>query len=69
MKVVVDTNVILDALAKREPWNNEADQIFIMAANQRIEAYITANSVTDIVMAIEPIEFLRKSDDGFSDAY
>lgn len=48
MKILVDTNVIIDALTSREPWNESAEQIFIMAANHIIDMYITASSATDI---------------------
>ena len=48
MKILVDTNVIIDALTAREPWNASAEKIFIMAANQSIDMYITASSATDI---------------------
>ena len=48
MKILIDTNVIIDALTSREPWNVSAEKIFIMAANHNIEMYITASSATDI---------------------
>lgn len=48
MKILADTNVIIDALTSREPWNKSAEKIFLMAANQTIEMYITASSATDI---------------------
>lgn len=48
MKVLVDTNVIIDALTSREPWKDNAEKIFIMAANHIIDMYITASSATDI---------------------
>lgn len=48
MKVIVDTNVILDALTGRQPWNKEAEEIFLRAAKGKEEYYITANTVTDI---------------------
>jgi predicted nucleic acid-binding protein len=48
MKVLIDTNVIIDALTGREPFNTAAEQIFIMAANQIADMYITASSATDI---------------------
>ncbi len=48
MKVLIDTNVIVDALTSREPWKESAEKIFLMAANQVIAAYITASSATDI---------------------
>ena len=48
MRILADTNVIIDALTSRAPWNKSAERIFLMAANQTIEMYITASSATDI---------------------
>ena len=48
MKILVDTNVILDALTSRAPWNKHAEQIFILAANRQMDMYLTASSATDI---------------------
>ncbi|MBD5533910.1 MAG: PIN domain-containing protein [Lachnospiraceae bacterium] len=48
MRVLVDTNVIIDALTSREPWNQYAEKIFIMAANRNLDMYMTASSATDI---------------------
>lgn len=52
MKILADTNVIIDALTSREPWNESAEKIFLMAANHTIEMYITASSATDIYYLI-----------------
>lgn len=48
MKILVDTNVIIDALTSREPFREDAEQIFILAANRIEDMYITAGSATDI---------------------
>lgn len=48
MKVLMDTNVIVDALTSREPWKESAEKIFLMAANCVVDVYITASTVTDI---------------------
>ena len=37
MRILADTNVIIDALTSREPWNKSAEEIFLMAANHTIE--------------------------------
>lgn len=52
MKVLLDTNIIIDAVTGREPWNKEAEQIFILSANRFIDSYITSSSVTDIYYLI-----------------
>lgn len=48
MNVLIDTNVILDALMSRAPFNALAERLFLMVAEDKLEASITANSVTDI---------------------
>lgn len=52
MKILVDTNVIIDALTSREPWNESAEKIFIMAANHTVDMYITASAATDIYFLV-----------------
>lgn len=48
MKILVDTNIIIDALTSREPFRDDAEQIFMFVANRIEDMYITANSATDI---------------------
>ena len=48
MKILLDTNIIIDALTSREPWNKSAEKIFLMGANHIVDMYITASSATDI---------------------
>ncbi len=48
MKVLVDTNVIIDALTSREPYKEDAEQIFMLTANRIEDMYITASSATDV---------------------
>lgn len=52
MKLLVDTNVIIDALTGREPFRETAEQIFMIAANRTEDMYITASSATDIYYLI-----------------
>ena len=48
MKILVDTNVMIDALTSREPFREDAEQIFLLAANQIEDMYIIASSAADI---------------------
>ena len=48
MKILIDTNVILDVLAKREPFFTSAAKIIFLSAEGKIEAKVTSNIVTDI---------------------
>lgn len=52
MKILVDTNVVIDALTGREPWNESAEKIFLLGANHIMDMYITASSATDIYYII-----------------
>lgn len=48
MKILIDTNVVIDALTGREPWNKSAEKIFLLGANHMMDMHITASSATDI---------------------
>jgi len=47
MKVLIDTNVALDILLKRQGYSN-ADIIYSMAEKNKIACYISASAITDI---------------------
>jgi len=48
VKVIIDTNVILDFFLSREPFAADARQLFSMVCQEKIEAFATASSITDI---------------------
>jgi len=48
MNVLIDTNVILDAGLNRRPFNASAEKILLLVAEEKVNASITASSVTDI---------------------
>ena len=48
MKVLLDTNVVLDLMLERDPWRAEAEAIAQAGADGRLQAYICASSITDI---------------------
>lgn len=52
MKNLIDTNIVIDALTAREPWNESAEKIFLMTANIIVDMYITASAATDIYYLI-----------------
>ena len=64
MKILIDTNIIIDALTGREPFREAAEQIFLLAANQTADMYITASSATDIYYIVRKhlhIKWLSRS--------
>jgi len=48
MKILIDTNVVLDILLQRQPWYANASLIFSFAQQNYIESYISASAITDI---------------------
>jgi predicted nucleic acid-binding protein len=48
VKVLLDTNVIMDALQERQPFDADAKEILRMAQRGAITALFTANAATDI---------------------
>ena len=49
MKILIDTNIILDFLLDRVPFIENAIKLMKTIDEGKIQAYITANSITDIV--------------------
>jgi len=52
MKIIIDTNVILDFLLSREPNVADARDLFKIISQEKVEAFISASSVTDIYYII-----------------
>ena len=48
MKILLDTNIVLDLLLAREPFVEWAKEIFILVENAELEGYLCANSVTTL---------------------
>ncbi len=48
MKILIDTNVILDILLKREPFFIDSYQALRIAAENNMDCYISAAAATDI---------------------
>ena len=48
MKVVVDNNVIIDALKPNPQFETNAQQILRLASVKKIDGFVSANSLTDI---------------------
>lgn len=47
-KLFLDTNIILDVLAKRIPFYNEAAQLFSLGDNHKVELFVSALSFANI---------------------
>jgi predicted nucleic acid-binding protein len=48
MKIVLDTNVVLDTLARREPFFERSQTVIRLVAEGKVKGAVTANTITDI---------------------
>ncbi|MDR0350211.1 MAG: PIN domain-containing protein [Coriobacteriales bacterium] len=46
--VLVDTNVVLDMLAKREPWYRAASDLLFLAAQGKVHLAVSGSTITDL---------------------
>lgn len=52
MKALIDTCIVIDFLEKREPFANEAYELFMELAKGSFAGYITSKSVSDVYYLI-----------------
>jgi predicted nucleic acid-binding protein len=48
MKIALDTNIVLDALARREPFFEQSQAVIRLVAEGKTDGAITANAITDM---------------------
>jgi predicted nucleic acid-binding protein len=48
MTVLIDTNVILDILLKREHFMEKSSNVLLLSEKKIIDGYVTASAITDI---------------------
>lgn len=48
MRVLFDTNIVLDVLLNRQPWVGDASQLWQAHDEGKLEAYLTATTLTNI---------------------
>ncbi len=56
MRVLLDTNIILDIVLEREGFFEDGKRIFMLIDASRIEAFISANTVTDIYYIVKKVK-------------
>lgn len=56
MKILIDTNVVLDLLMRRRPFGLLAAKVFKLARSGDVDAYISAHTVTTIDYVLRVIQ-------------
>ena len=52
MKVLLDTNIILDSAIERQPFVYDSDRIFLLIEQQKLEGYVSASTFGDLYYLI-----------------
>jgi len=47
-RILLDTNIIIDLLAKREPFYNDAARLFSLADKEKLNLYVSALSIANV---------------------
>lgn len=63
MKVMLDNNIVLDALRPNPEFEAEAKQIFYLIWQDKITPYMCANSLTDIFYILKKVQGADKAKD------
>ncbi|MBI4690364.1 MAG: PIN domain-containing protein [Nitrospirae bacterium] len=56
MKVLIDTNIILDVLTKREPFYADSAKIWSFVAEEILDGYISAISVNNLFYIVKKLK-------------
>lgn len=48
MKLLIDTNVLLDVLLKREPFYEESAKVLTLSGKENVYEFVSASAITDI---------------------
>ena len=63
MKILIDTNILVDYLSKREPFIADANAIINLCGTNKFQGYVAAHSITDCfyVMRKTPADERKKA--------
>lgn len=53
MKILIDTNIVLDVLLNRQPYCQDAVKIIVLSEKGIVESYVSASAITDIYYIIQ----------------
>jgi predicted nucleic acid-binding protein len=55
MKILIDTNVIIDYLTDRHPFADDAEQLLMLCQCGAVNGFVTANAITDIYYVVRKV--------------
>lgn len=61
MKILIDTNVIIDYLADRIPFADHSEQVLALCESGKVTGLVTANAITDIYYVVRKVAGREKT--------
>ncbi|MBS3976427.1 MAG: PIN domain-containing protein [Syntrophomonadaceae bacterium] len=61
MKILIDTNVIIDYIADRTPFADHAEQLLELCESGKVTGLVTANAITDIYYVVRKVAGKEKT--------
>lgn len=68
MKILIDTNIIVDVALERHPFYSESTQVLSFVYQKRVEGFISASTVSDLYYIIrkpkgrdQTLDFIRRT--------
>jgi predicted nucleic acid-binding protein len=49
MQVLLDTNVVMDYLVKREPFLEDAERVILLIVNKKVDGFVSAHTICDLI--------------------
>ena len=62
MKILIDTNVILDVLTKREPFYMDSARVWTLLKEEVIQGYISAISINNLYYIVSKLSGLKTAE-------
>lgn len=53
MRILIDTNIVLDVVLARNPWVAEASELLDRTARREVDGFVAAHSVTTVFYVVE----------------
>jgi predicted nucleic acid-binding protein len=66
MKVLIDTNVVLDFLQERQPFVEDAARLFEKIDNGEVEGFIAATTITNIYYIVRKVAGVQAAQDAIA---
>lgn len=62
MGALLDTNIVLDALARRKPWHKDAQELLFLASCGKCDLHVSGSTIIDIYYLVNKHVYHDKSE-------